>query len=102
MPANTPLQHHSGSPTIVVTDIKVHRPEIKWLHNDYVWQGDGNSAESTVESISTLGALVNYHPYLYSVKLGTYRHSDDLIPRGSGSPGIGASSLYDSQQFQIN
>ena len=44
--------------------------------------------------------MVNYHPYLYSVKLEIYRHSDDLIPRGSGSPGIGASSLNDGQQFQ--
>jgi len=100
MPANTPLQHHSGSPTIEVTDIKVHRPEIKWLHSDYVWGDDGHSAESTELSVINF-ALANYHPYLHCAEgPETYRHSDDLIPRGSGSPGIGASSLHDGRQFQ--
>ena len=65
-----------------------------------MWQGDGNSAESTLESILTFGALANYHPYLHSAEPETYRHSDDLIPRGSGSPGIGASSLHDGEQYQ--
>ena len=95
------MQHQSDSPTIVVTDIKLHNgAEIKWLHADYFWAGDGYSADTTVESVLGFGALANYHPYLYSALPKIERYGDDLIPRGSGSPGIGASSLHDGWQFQ--
>ena len=100
VPANTPLQHQSDSPTIVVTDIELHNgAEIKSLYSDYFWTGDGYSADTTEESVFPFG-VANYHPYLQSIrpKLEVYR--DDLIPRGSGSPGIGASSLHDGWQFQ--
>ena len=86
--------------SIIVTDEKLHFEEADWFHTDYFWKGDEYSADSTSESILGLGSLINYHPYLHSTSPTREIYSDNLIPRDSGSPGVGASTLHSGWQFE--
>ena len=101
IPVDTPLQEQYEIPSIVFTDERLHfGTSIEWLHIDYFWAGDGHSADTTRESVVMFGALANYHTYLHNVKSNKRMYRDDLIPRGSGSPGIGATSLHGGWQFK--
>jgi hypothetical protein len=41
------------------------------------------------ESVTTFGALANYHPYLFNLFPTVEEVDDTITSRASGSPGIG-------------
>jgi hypothetical protein len=99
---DTLLMYQADAPTIVLSDVRSHNERNPDRHLDidpvavysnYVWDGTGYSDFETdgpvEDSVTTFGALANYHPYLYNLFPTVEDFDDSITPRVSGSPGMG-------------
>lgn len=106
IPSDSPLTQTADAPSIIVTDVVLHsedEDQLVWNHVNYFWDGAGSGeheAKIVEESVVTFGSLCNYHTYLLNVKPHTSDYQDDLTPRESGSPGMGAYSYHMGYLFQ--
>ena len=110
IPQNTLLMQQADAPTIVLSDAARHdqlntdlqqRDPTKMVqplpvHYNYFWDGSGFAdfeVDGRVEiSVTTFGAMANYHPFLFNLYPTVEELDDSIVPRSSGSPGIGAFS----------
>ncbi len=116
IPENTLLMHQAGAPSIVVSDIENHserNTKRKYetvilpfaVHKNYFWDGRGLAdfeVEDVHNSVTTFGALANYHPFLFNLHPTVEEIDDSIVPRASRSPGIGAYSYYMGFNFVTN
>ena len=91
--------------SIVITDVDRHNKgnDPNWNHINYVWAGEGFSeyeSQSTWESVTSFGAMSNFHTYLYNIKPTAAPYDDSITPRSGASPGIGAYSYYGGYRFK--
>ena len=99
IPANEALTQVADGPSVIITDVDLHNggddANMIWNHQDYHWNGSGQGefeAEDVMEIMFTFGSLCNFHTYLKNVKPDSQEYVDNLTPRNSGSPGMGAYS----------
>lgn len=114
IPAGYPVQPYPDAPSIPVLDPDAHcerslsqRSLRNWAQDEYFWLGDGHiafEAQQSEDNVVTMGALSNYHPFLYNVKPREAIYDDSFrqtLIRNSTfqSPQIGAFSYYQGQLF---
>ena len=100
---NTLLMQQADAPTIVLSETRNHNERNternNWdveplsVHKNYFWDGTGiidfEVDGAVEESVTTFGALANYHPYLFNLHPTVEEPDDSITPRASQSPGIG-------------
>jgi hypothetical protein len=112
--AGSPIQPYPDAPSIPVLDPDAHCKRSlskyslrNWAQIEYFWSGDGHigfEALQSEDNVVTMGALSNYHPFLYNVKPKDAGYDDSygntLVRHDQNtSPQLGAFSYYPGQVF---